>query len=146
MLVYCGVEWGHLFCAPVARCSRDCRSLRSSDSGMRKWRAPITNNAHVRGYVLVMWLLAPTGKNHLVWSLRRHERPRQRARRSAIWAQERLLLCVHPDCPRLELERSTMAQRVVFFAANIDLASQAGPIGEEISYGVLASTGHPRRL
>jgi hypothetical protein len=39
-------------------------------------------------------------------------------------AHERLLLCVHPDDPRLGLGRSAMVQRVVFFAADLDLTFQ----------------------
>jgi hypothetical protein len=42
-------------------------------------------------------------------------------------AQERLLLCVRPDSLRLWLRRSAMAHRVVFFTADLDLASQEGP-------------------
>jgi hypothetical protein len=42
-------------------------------------------------------------------------------------AQERLLLCVRPDGPRLGLGRFVMAQRVFFFAADLDLASREGP-------------------
>jgi hypothetical protein len=38
-------------------------------------------------------------------------------------AQGRLLLCVRPDGLRLGLGRSVMAQRVFFFAADLDLAS-----------------------
>jgi hypothetical protein len=42
-------------------------------------------------------------------------------------AQERLLLCIRPDGPRLGLGRFAMAQRVFFFAADLDLASREGP-------------------
>jgi hypothetical protein len=42
---------------------------------------------------------------------------------SATWTQERLLLCVRPDGPHLWLGPSAMAQKVVFFAADLDLAS-----------------------
>jgi hypothetical protein len=48
-------------------------------------------------------------------------------------AQERLLLCVRPDGPHLRLGRSAMTQRVFFFAADLDLASWEGPVGEERS-------------
>jgi hypothetical protein len=62
-------------------------------------------------------------------------------------AQERLLLCVHLNGPRLGLGRSTMAQRVFFFVADLDLTSREGPRrGGEIVGCVLASVGHPRRL
>jgi hypothetical protein len=62
-------------------------------------------------------------------------------------AQERLLLCIRPDGPRLGLGRFAMAQRVFFFAADLDLASQEGPRrGGEILGCVLASAGHPRNL
>jgi hypothetical protein len=47
--------------------------------------------------------------------------------RSVTWAQERLLLCVRSDGPRLWLGRSATAQMVVFFAADLDLASREGP-------------------
>jgi hypothetical protein len=63
-------------------------------------------------------------------------------------AQERLLLCVRPDGPRLGLRWSAMAQRVFFFfAADLDLASREGPCwgGENVGC-VLTSVGHPRRL
>jgi hypothetical protein len=39
-------------------------------------------------------------------------------------AQERLLLYVRPDGPRLGLGRSVVAQRVFFFAEDLDLASR----------------------
>jgi hypothetical protein len=42
-------------------------------------------------------------------------------------AQERLFLCVCPDGLCLWLGRSAMAQGVVFFAADLDLASRKGP-------------------
>jgi hypothetical protein len=35
--------------------------------------------------------------------------------------------CVHPDGPHLGLGRSAITQSVVFFAANLDLASREGP-------------------
>jgi hypothetical protein len=57
------------------------------------------------------------------------------------------LLYVCPDGPRLGLGRSAMAQRVFFFAADLDLASREGPRrGGEIVGCVLASTGHTIRL
>jgi hypothetical protein len=43
--------------------------------------------------------------------------------------------------------RSAMAQRVFFFAADLDLTFREGPRrGGEIVGCVLASVGHPRRL
>jgi hypothetical protein len=58
-----------------------------------------------------------------------------------------LLLCVRPDGPRLGLGRSTMAQRVFFFTADLDLTFREGPRrGGEILGCVLASTDHPRCL
>jgi hypothetical protein len=43
--------------------------------------------------------------------------------------------------------RSAMAHWVVFFVADLDLASREGPRrGGEILGGVLASVGHPRRF
>jgi hypothetical protein len=61
-------------------------------------------------------------------------------------AQERLLFCVRLYGPRLGLGWSVMAQ-MVFFAADLDLASREGPRrGEEIVGCVLASAGHPRHL
>jgi hypothetical protein len=63
-------------------------------------------------------------------------------------AEERLLLCIRPDGPRLELERSAMAQRVFFFAAaDLYLVFREAPCrGVEILGCVLASVGHPKRL
>jgi hypothetical protein len=61
-------------------------------------------------------------------------------------AQERPL-CICPDGPRLGLGRSTMAQRVIFFVVDLDLASREGPRrGEEILGCVLGSEGHPKCL
>jgi hypothetical protein len=62
-------------------------------------------------------------------------------------AQEQLLLCVRPDGLRRSLGRSAMAQRVFFFAADLDLVSWKGPRREgEIVGCVLASAGHLRCL
>jgi hypothetical protein len=59
-----------------------------------------------------------------VWrcSLRRCGRSAAQSRKVRDLAQERLLLCVHPDGPSLGLKRSVMARRVFFFAADLDLA------------------------
>jgi hypothetical protein len=66
------------------------------------------------------------------YSLRRHGWSAALSRTVRDLAQERLLLCVHPDGSRLGLEQSAMAQRV-FFAADLDLASREGPVEEERS-------------
>jgi hypothetical protein len=44
---------------------------------------------------------------------------------STTWAQEQLLLYVWLD--RLGFRRFAMAQRVIFFAADLDLTSREGP-------------------
>jgi hypothetical protein len=43
------------------------------------------------------------------------------------WAPERLFLYVCPDDPRLGLGWSAMAQRVLFFEADLDLIFREGP-------------------
>jgi hypothetical protein len=54
---------------------------------------------------------------------------------------------LRPDGPRLGLECSAVAQRVVFFEADLDLASRKGPRrGGEILGCVLVLAGNPRRL
>jgi hypothetical protein len=64
-----------------------------------------------------------------VWwcSLRRCGRSAAQGRTVRDLTQERLLLYVRPDGPRMGLRRSAIAQRVFFFAADLDLASREGP-------------------
>jgi hypothetical protein len=52
-------------------------------------------------------------------------------------AQERLLIFVRPDGPRLRFGWSAIVQRVFFLVAHLDLAFREGPVGEERFQGVL---------
>jgi hypothetical protein len=69
-------------------------------------------------------------------SLQRHGWSETQGERFAAWAQERLLLYVRPDGLRLWLERPAMAQKVVFFVADLGFVSHEGPYrgGEILGY------------
>jgi hypothetical protein len=73
--------------------------------------------------------------------------PRHRVGRFATWTQERLLLCVRPDGPRVGLGRTAMAQSVVFFTSDLGLTSQVrSHRRREILGSFLASADHSKHI
>jgi hypothetical protein len=68
-------------------------------------------------------------------------------RLTVLSAEARMVRGSGPDGRRLGLERCVIVQRIVFFAANLDLAHREGPFrGGEILECVLGSIDQPRRL